>query len=154
MRSWGICRTAAFPATPAQNLATGIGAKQVLYNLAEALLDPGDEIVFPTPYWTSYVDIADILGAKTALLPCPPEQNYKLTPAQLEQALASKPKVFLFNNPSNPTGMVYTRDEIAALAEVLRQASGHLDHLRRHLQPHGVRRRRLPQLRADQAGTA
>ena len=101
------------------NLATGVGAKQVLYNLAEALLDPGDEIVFPTPYWTSYVDIAEILGAKITLLPCPPEQHYKLTPAQLDKALASKPKVFLFNNPSNPTGMVYTRDEIAAIADVL-----------------------------------
>ena len=101
------------------NLATGIGAKQVLYNLAEALLDPGDEIVFPTPYWTSYMDIAEILGAKITLLPCPPEQNYKLMPAQLDKALASKPKVFLFNNPSNPTGMVYTRDEIAAIADVL-----------------------------------
>src|SRR6185312_12666998 len=101
------------------NLAAGIGAKQVLYNLCEALLDPGDEIVFPTPYWTSYVDIAEILDAKITLLPCSPEQNYKLTPAQLDKALASKPKVFLFNNPSNPTGMVYTRDEISALADVL-----------------------------------
>ena len=101
------------------NVAVGIGAKQVLYNLCEALLDEGDEIVFPTPYWTSYLDIAEILGAKITLLPCPPEQNYKLTPAQLDKALASKPKVFLFNNPSNPTGMVYTRDEIAALASVL-----------------------------------
>ncbi|MER3546888.1 MAG: aminotransferase, partial [Rhodanobacteraceae bacterium] len=101
------------------NVAVGIGAKQVLYNLCEALLDEGDEIVFPTPYWTSYLDIAEILGAKITLLPCPPEQNYKLTPAQLDRALASKPKVFLFNNPSNPTGMVYSREEIAALADVL-----------------------------------
>jgi aspartate aminotransferase len=101
------------------NVTVGIGAKQVLYNLCEALLDEGDEIVFPAPYWTSYVDIADILGAKTTILPCPPEQHYKLTPAQLDHALASRPKVFLFNNPSNPTGMVYTRDEVAALAEVL-----------------------------------
>jgi len=101
------------------NVTVGIGAKQVLYNLCEALLDEGDEIVFPSPYWTSYVDIAEILGAKITILECPPEQNYKLTPAQLDRALASKPKVFLFNNPSNPTGMVYTRDEIAALAEVL-----------------------------------
>ena len=102
-----------------KHCAVGVGAKQVLYNLAEALLDPGDEIVFPTPYWTSYLDIAEILNAKITQLPCPPEQNYKLTPAQLDAALASKPKVFLFNNPSNPTGMVYTRDEIAALADVL-----------------------------------
>lgn len=101
------------------NLATGIGAKQVLYNLCEALLDEGDEIVFPTPYWTSYLDIAEILGARITLLPCPPEADYKLTPAQLDRALKSKPKVFLFNNPSNPTGMVYTRGEIAALADVL-----------------------------------
>ncbi|HJU26555.1 MAG TPA: aminotransferase class I/II-fold pyridoxal phosphate-dependent enzyme, partial [Rhodanobacteraceae bacterium] len=101
------------------NVAVGIGAKQVLYNLCEALLDEGDEIVFPTPYWTSYLDIAEILGARVTLLPCPPEQDYKMTPAQLERALASKPKVFLFNNPSNPTGMVYSREEIAALADVL-----------------------------------
>jgi aspartate aminotransferase len=101
------------------NVTVGIGAKQVLYNLCEALLDEGDEIVFPAPYWTSYVDIAEILDAKMTILECPPGQQYKLTPAQLDKALASNPKVFLFNNPSNPTGMVYTRDEIAALAEVL-----------------------------------
>ncbi|CAM5231852.1 pyridoxal phosphate-dependent aminotransferase [Rhodanobacter lindaniclasticus] len=101
------------------NLSIGIGAKQVLYNLAEALLDEGDEIAFAAPYWTTYRDIADIVGAKANVLHCGPEQNYKLTPAQLDTALARKPKVFLFNNPSNPTGMVYTREEIAALAEVL-----------------------------------
>jgi aspartate aminotransferase len=101
-----------------KNLATGVGAKHVLYNLAEALLDAGDTIVFPVPYWTTYVDIADIVGAKTRLMPCPASQNYKLTPAQLDAALPGA-KVFLFNNPSNPTGMVYTRDEIAALADVL-----------------------------------
>lgn len=99
--------------------AVTIGAKHGLYNLFEALLDEGDEIAFPTPYWTSYLDIAEILGARVKLLPCPPEQNYKLTPDQLAAALASKPRAFLFNNPSNPTGMVYTREEIAALAEVL-----------------------------------
>ena len=101
------------------NVSTGIGAKHVIYNLAEALLDEGDTIAFPTPYWTSYLDIAEIVDAKIDLLPCPPEQDYKLTPAQLDTALAKKPKVFLFNNPSNPTGMVYTRDEIAALADVV-----------------------------------
>ncbi|BFI95812.1 MAG: pyridoxal phosphate-dependent aminotransferase [Rhodanobacter sp.] len=101
------------------NLSVGIGAKQVLYNLAEAMLDEGDEIAFAAPYWTTYRDIADIVGAKANVLHCGPEQNYKLTPAQLDAALARKPKVFLFNNPSNPTGMVYTREEIAALADVL-----------------------------------
>jgi aspartate aminotransferase len=101
------------------NLSIGIGAKHVLYNLAEALMDEGDEICFAAPFWTTYRDIADIMGAKTNVLHCGPEQNYKLTVAQLDAALARKPKVFLFNNPSNPTGMVYTREEIAALAEVL-----------------------------------
>ncbi|MBB1088354.1 pyridoxal phosphate-dependent aminotransferase [Lysobacter sp. SG-8] len=101
------------------NCASGVGAKHILYNLGEALLDEGDTIAFPTPYWTSYLDIAEILDCKVELLPCPPEQDYKLTPAQLDAALAKKPRVFLFNNPSNPTGMVYTREEIDALAEVI-----------------------------------
>ena len=101
-----------------KNIATAIGAKHVLYNLAEALLNPGDVITFPVPYWTTYVDIADIVEAKTRLLPCPASQNYKLTPAQLDAALPGA-KVFLFNNPSNPTGMVYTKEEVAALADVL-----------------------------------
>ena len=101
-----------------KNVSTGIGAKHVLYNLAEALLDPGDTIAFAVPYWTTYVDIAEIVGAEMRLLPCPAEQNYKMTPAQLDAALPGV-KVFLFNNPSNPTGMVYTKEEIAALADVL-----------------------------------
>ena len=101
------------------NVATGIGAKHVIYNICEALLDEGDGFAFPTPYWTSYLDIAEILDADIQLLPCPSEQDYKVTPAQLDAALAKKPKVFLFNNPSNPTGMVYTKDEISALADVI-----------------------------------
>lgn len=101
------------------NCAVAVGAKHILYNLFEALLDEGDTIAFPTPYWTSYLDIAEIVGARILLLPCPAEQDYKLTPTQLDAALAQKPRVFLFNNPSNPTGMVYSKDEIAALAKVL-----------------------------------
>lgn len=101
------------------NVATGIGAKHVIYNIAEALLDEGDTIAFPTPYWTSYLDIAEIVNAKIDLLPCPASQDYKLTPDQLDAALAKKPKVFLFNNPSNPTGMVYSKEEIDALAAVV-----------------------------------
>ncbi len=102
-----------------KHLAIGIGAKQVLFNLMYALLNEGDEILIPTPYWTSYVDIAEILGAKITLLPCPAEQNYKLTPAQLEAAIKPTTKLLLFNNPSNPTGMVYTPDEVKAIADVL-----------------------------------
>jgi aspartate aminotransferase len=101
------------------HLSIGIGAKHVLYNLAQALLDEGDEICFAAPYWTTYRDIADIAGARANVMHCGAEQAYKLTPSQLEQALARKPRVFLFNNPSNPTGMVYSAAEIAALADVL-----------------------------------
>lgn len=107
------------------NCSTGIGAKHILYNLGEALLDEGDTLMFPAPYWTTYLDIAEILDAKAVELPCPASQHYKLTPAQLDAALAAhKPKVFLFNNPSNPTGMVYTGEEIAALADVLAKYPG------------------------------
>jgi aspartate aminotransferase len=101
------------------NCSTGIGAKHVLYNLAEALLDEGDTLAYAVPYWTTYADIADISNAKRLELPCPASQNYKLTPAQLDAALAQKPKIFLFNNPNNPTGMVYTKAEIEALAAVI-----------------------------------
>ena len=102
-----------------KHLAVGVGAKQVLFNLMYALLNEGDEILIPTPYWTSYVDIADILGAKITLLPCPAEQNYKLMAAQLDAAITPATKVLLFNNPSNPTGMVYTPDEVKAIADVV-----------------------------------
>ncbi len=102
-----------------KHCAVGIGAKHILYNLAEALLDEGDGFAFATPYWTSYMDIGEILNADIQLLPCPPEQDYKITPAQLDEAMAKKPRLFLFNNPNNPTGMVYTKQEISALADVL-----------------------------------
>lgn len=102
-----------------RHLATGIGAKHVLFNVLYAILNEGDEILIPTPYWTSYVDIAEILGAKSNLLYCGPEQNYKLTPEQLRAAIKPTTKAFLFNNPSNPTGMVYNEAEVRALADVL-----------------------------------
>lgn len=102
-----------------KNIATGVGAKHILFNVMYALLNEGDEVLIPTPYWTSYLDICDILGAETKLLPCPATQQYKLTPAQLEAAITAKTKLLMFNNPSNPTGMVYTTAEIAALADVL-----------------------------------
>lgn len=102
-----------------RHTAAGVGNKHVLYNVMYALLDPGDEVLIPTPYWTTYVDICDLIEATPTLLPCPPEQDYKLTPAQLEAAIGPRAKLLLFNNPSNPTGMVYTPAEVRALADVL-----------------------------------
>ena len=112
-------RAGGFEGYERKHLACGVGAKQALFNLMYALLEEGDEILIPTPYWTSYLDIAEILNAKVTLLPCPPEQNYKLTPAQLDAAIKPTTKVLLYNNPSNPTGMVYTPDEVKALADVV-----------------------------------
>ncbi|TQV87804.1 pyridoxal phosphate-dependent aminotransferase [Aliikangiella coralliicola] len=101
------------------NIATGIGAKHILFSLLYALMNEGDEILIPTPFWTTYQDIADLLGLESQQLPCSAEQNYKLTAAQLEKAITPKSKVLLFNNPSNPTGMVYSQAEIKALGDVL-----------------------------------
>ena len=112
-------REGGFEGFERKHLATGVGAKQVLFNLMYAMLNEGDEILIPTPYWTSYVDIAEILGAKITLLECPAEQNYKLTAKQLEAAIKPTTKALLFNNPSNPTGMVYSEEEIRSIADVL-----------------------------------
>lgn len=112
-------REGGFEGYERKHLATGIGAKHVLFNVLYALLDEGDELLIPTPYWTSYLDIADILGARTTLLHCGPEQDYKLTAAQLDAAIGPRTKALLFNNPSNPTGMVYTKAEVRSLADVL-----------------------------------
>ncbi len=101
------------------NIASGIGAKHVLYSLLYALVNEGEEILIPTPYWTTYQDIADLIGAQTQHLKCSSKQDYKLTAEQLESAINPKSKVFLFNNPSNPTGMVYSEEEVKAIGDVL-----------------------------------
>jgi aspartate aminotransferase len=102
-----------------EHLATGVGAKHVLFNLLYAMLDEGDEVLIPTPYWTSYVDMVDVLGGSKVFLPCGAEQDYKLRPEQIAAAVTPKTRVLMFNNPSNPTGMVYSKAEIAALAAEL-----------------------------------
>ncbi len=104
------------------NIAMGIGAKHLLFSILYALLDEGDEILIPAPYWTTYQDIAGLMGAKSQILKCSAQQDYKLTAQQLEQAISAKSKVLLFNNPSNPTGMVYSQAEIKALGDVLEKS--------------------------------
>jgi len=101
------------------NVCYGVGAKHVIFNAMYAVLSEGDEIILPTPYWTSHMDIAQILGAKAVLAYCGPEQSYKLTAPQLEALITPRTRMVLFNNPSNPTGMVYTEAEVQALADVL-----------------------------------
>lgn len=97
----------------------GVGGKQCIFNLALAVLDAGDEVVIPAPYWVSYADIAIVAEATPVIVECGIEQNFKLLPAQLEAAITPRTKLFFINSPSNPTGAVYTLEELRALAEVL-----------------------------------
>jgi aspartate aminotransferase len=95
------------------------GAKQTIFNLIMALIDPGDEVVIPAPYWVSYPDMA-LLAEGVPVTPyAGADQGYKLTPRQLEAAITPKTRLFILNSPSNPTGAAYTRSELRALGEVL-----------------------------------
>ena len=104
--------------TPAQ-VTVGNGGKQTLYNAFIATLNAGDEVVIPAPYWVSYPDMVLLAGGNPVIAPTSQENNYKLSPAQLEAALTPKTKWFIFNSPSNPTGAGYSWDELKALTDVL-----------------------------------
>lgn len=104
-----------------KEVIVGVGGKQCIFNLALAVLNPGDEVIVPAPYWVSYADIALVAGAKPIIIECGIEQGFKLTPAQLEAAITPKTKLFMINSPSNPTGAVYKLQELAALGEVLKK---------------------------------
>jgi aspartate aminotransferase len=97
------------------------GAKQTIYNLFLAVINPGDEVVIPAPYWVSYPDMA-LLAEGTPVTPyAGPEQGYRITPAQLADAITPRTRLFMLNSPSNPTGAAYTRRELEGLGEVLRK---------------------------------
>lgn len=95
------------------------GGKHVLYNLAQAILDPGDEVIIPAPYWVSYPPIAVLAGAEPVIVPTEADHDFKLSPEALEEAITPKTKLLVLNSPSNPTGAVYTRSELEALAQVV-----------------------------------
>ncbi|MBH1972193.1 pyridoxal phosphate-dependent aminotransferase [Moraxellaceae bacterium AER2_44_116] len=97
------------------------GGKQSFFNLALAFLNKGDEVIIPAPYWVSYPDMVLMADATPVCVECPQSQNYKITPAQLEATITPKTKLLVLNSPSNPTGMVYSKAELLALAEVLRK---------------------------------
>jgi aspartate aminotransferase len=96
------------------------GGKQSFYNMAQAILDPGDEVVIPSPYWVSYPDMALLAGGVPVFVQARADQQFKIKPAQLAAAINEKTKVVVINSPSNPTGMAYSKDELTALGEVLR----------------------------------
>ena len=103
----------------AEEIVVGVGGKQCIFNLCLSVLDAGDEVVIPAPYWVSYEDIAVLTGAEAKIISTTIEDNFKITAEQLDTALTKKTKLVFLNSPSNPTGSVYTKEELVQLATVL-----------------------------------
>ncbi|MBD2186482.1 pyridoxal phosphate-dependent aminotransferase [Aerosakkonema funiforme] len=103
----------------ADNVIVTNGGKHSLFNLILALIDPGEEVIIPAPYWLSYPEMVRLASGEPIIVPTDEKNNYKITPEQLRQAITPKTRLFILNSPSNPTGVVYTPDEIKALAEVV-----------------------------------
>jgi aspartate aminotransferase len=104
----------------AKQILVSCGGKQSFFNLVQALINPGDEVIIPAPYWVSYPDIVILAGGTPVIIEAGIDQGFKITPAQLKSALNAHTKLVVLNSPSNPSGAVYTLDELAALGEVLR----------------------------------
>lgn len=100
-------------------ITCGSGAKQVLYNAFMATLDPGDEVVIPAPFWTSYADIVALCGGVPVVVSCREADGFRLTPADLDRAITPRTRWLLLNSPSNPTGSAYGAEDLDALADVL-----------------------------------
>jgi len=104
--------------TPKQ-ISVNSGGKQSLFNALVATLDPGDEVIIPAPYWVSYPDIVNFAGGTPIAIEAGADQNYKITPEQLEAAITPKTRWLILNSPSNPTGAAYSAEELKALADVI-----------------------------------
>lgn len=102
-------------------IMVGTGSKQILYNTLQATLNPGDEVIIPAPYWISYLDMTLVADGKPVIVECGLKSGFKLTPSQLDAAITSRTKWLMINSPGNPSGAVYSRAELLALAEVLRR---------------------------------
>jgi aspartate aminotransferase len=105
----------------AKQILVSCGGKQSFYNLCQAVIGNGDEVIIPAPYWVSYPDIVILADGKPVIVEAGIAQGFKITPAQLEAAITPRTKMLVINSPSNPTGAVYTLAELAALGEVLRK---------------------------------
>ena len=102
------------------NIVVSTGAKQSLYNIAQVLLNEGDEVILPAPYWVSYSEIIKLSGGIPVEVPTSIESDFKITPEQLQKAITLKTKMIWYSSPCNPSGSVYDREELTALAEVLK----------------------------------
>jgi len=103
----------------ADQILVSVGGKQVIYNLFQTLLNPGDEVIIPAPYWVSYPDIALLADANPVIVSASIEQSFKITPEQLQAAITDRTRLFVLNSPSNPSGKAYSRAELRALGDVL-----------------------------------
>lgn len=106
-----------------ENVIVSNGAKQSIHNALAATVGPGDEVIIPTPYWVSYSDLVSMTGARPVLIDTRPETGFKLTPEQLRAALTTRTRLLMLNSPCNPTGTVYTRQELDALVQTLLEHS-------------------------------
>jgi aspartate aminotransferase len=106
--------------TPSQ-IVVSTGAKQSIYNVVQVLLNPGDECILPAPYWVSYAEIVKMADGVPVVVSTSVDSNFKMTPSELEAAITPKTKMILFSSPCNPSGSVYSREELTALAEVLQK---------------------------------
>ncbi len=104
--------------SPAQ-IVVSAGAKHSIINVLLSIIDKDDEVILPAPYWVSYIEMVKLAEGKSVVIPCGIESDFKLTPKQLEAAITPKTRAILFSSPSNPTGSLYTKDELKALVDVL-----------------------------------
>lgn len=102
----------------ADEVVIASGAKHIIYVALQAITEPGDEIILPAPYWVSYIEQIRMVNGVPVVISTSEDENFKLTPEKLEAAITPKTKAVMLNNPSNPTGMVYSREELAAIADV------------------------------------
>ena len=100
-------------------IIVGVGGKHIIYNAMMATINPNDEVIIPAPFWVSYPDIVLLAEGKPIIVQCPESQNFKITADQLEKNITDKTKWLMLNSPSNPTGSLYSREELKELAEVL-----------------------------------
>ena len=108
------------PTSPSQVLITN-GGKQAIFNLFQVLLNPGDEVLIPSPFWLSYPDMAALAGARSVVIASNPEHGFRLDLADLERRITERTRLLVLNTPGNPTGRVMSRSELEALAEVMRR---------------------------------
>jgi aspartate aminotransferase len=104
-----------------ENICVSTGAKQSIANTIMAIVDIGDEVIIPAPFWVTYSEIVKLCQGKAVIVPTSIQNNYKITPAELEEAITPQTKLFMFSSPCNPTGSFYSKDELAALAEVFKK---------------------------------